>query len=79
MPVGALRRFSQSVRQIRNAIQVIIPPMPQSEEVFAGKRANLAAVVNELHGGTGPELLGVAEVEGDKVSGSGMEAQGESA
>jgi hypothetical protein len=28
---------------------------------------NLAAALNELHGGLGPELLGVAEVEGDKI------------
>jgi hypothetical protein len=38
-----------------------------TEEVYAAKRANLAAVLNELHGGRGPELLGVAEVEGDDV------------
>jgi Endonuclease/Exonuclease/phosphatase family len=38
-----------------------------TEDVYAAKRANLAAVLNELHGGDGPELLGVAEVEGDDV------------
>jgi Endonuclease/Exonuclease/phosphatase family len=38
-----------------------------TDEIYAAKRANLAAVLNELHGGMGPELLGVAEVEGDKV------------
>lgn len=38
-----------------------------TEEVYAAKRANLAAVLNQLHGGAGPELLGVAEVEGDDV------------
>jgi hypothetical protein len=38
-----------------------------TDEVYAAKRANLAAVLNELHGGSGPELLGVAEVEGDDV------------
>jgi hypothetical protein len=38
-----------------------------TEEVYAAKRANLAAVLNELHGGTVPELLGVAEVEGHEV------------
>jgi Endonuclease/Exonuclease/phosphatase family len=38
-----------------------------TDEVYAAKRANLAGVLNELHGGLGPELLGVAEVEGDKV------------
>lgn len=36
-------------------------------QVYAAKRANLAAVLNELHGGQGVELLGVAEVEGDDV------------
>ena len=34
---------------------------------FAAKKANLAAALNELHDGQGPELLGVAEVEGDAV------------
>lgn len=38
-----------------------------TEEAYAAKRANLAAALNELHGGQGPELLGVAEVEGDAV------------
>jgi hypothetical protein len=38
-----------------------------TEEAYAAKRANLAAALNELHGGLGPELLGVAEVEGDQV------------
>jgi endonuclease/exonuclease/phosphatase family protein len=36
-------------------------------EVYAAKVANLAAAINELHGGQGPELFGVAEVEGDRV------------
>jgi hypothetical protein len=36
-----------------------------TDEVYAAKRANLAAMLNELHGGNGPELLRVAEVEGD--------------
>ncbi len=36
-------------------------------EVYAAKIANLAAAINELHGGQGPELFGVAEVEGDHV------------
>lgn len=31
------------------------------------KQANLAGAINELHAGKGPELLGVAEVEGDDV------------
>jgi endonuclease/exonuclease/phosphatase family metal-dependent hydrolase len=38
-----------------------------TEEAYAAKRANLAAALDELHGGEGPELLGVAEVEGDQV------------
>jgi hypothetical protein len=38
-----------------------------TDDVYAAKRAKLASVLNELHGGLGPELLGVAEVEGDKV------------
>jgi Endonuclease/Exonuclease/phosphatase family len=38
-----------------------------TEEAYAAKLANLAAALDELHGGQGPELLGVAEVEGDGV------------
>jgi len=38
-----------------------------TEQAYAAKKANLAAALNELHGGQGPELLGVAEVEGDDV------------
>jgi len=38
-----------------------------TEEAYAAKRDNLAAALVELHGGLGPELLGVAEVEGDAV------------
>lgn len=38
-----------------------------TEEAYAAKRANLAAAIGELHDGQGPELLGVAEVEGDQV------------
>jgi Endonuclease/Exonuclease/phosphatase family len=34
---------------------------------YKAKKQNLAAALNELHGGLGPELLGVAEVEGDQV------------
>ena len=43
------------------------PAQGWTEEAYAAKRANLAAVLDELHGGQGPELLGVAEVEGDQV------------
>src|SRR6266540_696960 len=38
-----------------------------TEQAFKAKKQNLAAALNELHGGQGPELLGVAEVEGDQV------------
>jgi hypothetical protein len=38
-----------------------------TDDVYAAKRANLAAVFNELHGGSGADLFGVAEVEGDHV------------
>jgi Endonuclease/Exonuclease/phosphatase family len=36
-------------------------------QAYKAKKQNLAAALNELHGGLGPELLGVAEVEGDTV------------
>ena len=45
-------------------------------EVYAAKKANLAAAINEFHGGQGPELLGVAEVEGDDVFGELLAAMG---
>lgn len=38
-----------------------------TQAAYLAKKQNLAAVLNELHGGLGPELLGVAEVEGDDV------------
>ena len=38
-----------------------------TQEAYVAKRDNLAAALAELHGGQGPELLGVAEVEGDEV------------
>jgi hypothetical protein len=38
-----------------------------TQELFDAKKANLAGAIDELHGGQGPELLGVAEVEGDDV------------
>jgi endonuclease/exonuclease/phosphatase family metal-dependent hydrolase len=38
-----------------------------TEAAYTAKKRNLAAALNELHGGLGPELLGVAEVEGDEV------------
>jgi Endonuclease/Exonuclease/phosphatase family len=36
-------------------------------QAFKAKKQNLASVLDELHGGLGPELLGVCEVEGDDV------------
>ena len=36
-------------------------------EVYAAKKANLATVLRQIHGGQPPELLGVAEIEGDDV------------
>lgn len=45
-------------------------------EVYAAKRANLANALRELHGGAGPELLGVAEIEGDAVFADLLEAVG---
>jgi Endonuclease/Exonuclease/phosphatase family len=38
-----------------------------NDQAFAAKKANLAAVLGELHAGQGTDLLGVAEVEGDDV------------
>jgi hypothetical protein len=36
-------------------------------EVFAAKKANLALALNGTHGGAGPELLAVAEIEKDSL------------
>jgi hypothetical protein len=38
-----------------------------TQEAYEAKRDNLAAALDGLHRGQGPELLGVAEVEGDEV------------
>lgn len=38
-----------------------------TQEVLDAKIANLAAAIKERHGGRGPELFGVCEVEGDAV------------
>jgi Endonuclease/Exonuclease/phosphatase family len=38
-----------------------------TQEAYEAKRDNLAAALAGLHGGEGPELLGVAEIEGDEV------------
>ena len=45
----------------------VTPAAGWTDEAYAAKVANLAAALDELHGGQGPELLGVAEVEGDEV------------
>jgi hypothetical protein len=38
-----------------------------TEQAYAAKKKNLAGALDELFDGQGPELLGVAEVEGDHV------------
>ncbi len=38
-----------------------------TEEVFEAKKANLAQALSATHGGAGPELLVVAEIEKDKL------------
>lgn len=43
------------------------PEKGWTEAAYAAKKQNLAGVLTELFGGQGPELLGVAEVEGDDV------------
>jgi Endonuclease/Exonuclease/phosphatase family len=43
------------------------PAAGWTSAAYKAKKQNLAAALNELHGGLGPELLGVAEVEGDDV------------
>jgi hypothetical protein len=47
-----------------------------TEAAYAAKRANLAAALDELHSGQGPELLGVAEIEGDEVFGELLDEMG---
>jgi endonuclease/exonuclease/phosphatase family metal-dependent hydrolase len=44
--------------------------------VLEAKLANLAVAINEFHGGQGPELFGVAEVEGDAVFQALLDAVG---
>lgn len=43
------------------------PEKGWTKEAYKAKKQNLAHALNQLHGGQGPELLGVAEVEGDDV------------
>lgn len=43
------------------------PEQGWTEEVFAAKVANLAEVIRQTHGGAGPDLLGLAEVENKAV------------
>lgn len=38
-----------------------------TQDVFEAKKANLAQALNAVHGGSGPELLAVAEIEKDKL------------
>jgi hypothetical protein len=38
-----------------------------TSDVFEAKKQNLAAALNALHGGQGPELLAVAEIEKDEL------------
>ena len=47
-----------------------------TEEVFEAKKANLAAALNALHDGKGPELLAVAEIEKDALLADLIEAMG---
>jgi hypothetical protein len=54
------------------------PAAGWTNKAYAAKKANLAAVLNELHDGQGPELLGVAEVEGDDVFAELLEETGNS-
>lgn len=45
-------------------------------DVFAGKKANLAAALAALHDGAGPDLLAVAEIEKDGLLAELVEATG---
>jgi endonuclease/exonuclease/phosphatase family metal-dependent hydrolase len=45
-------------------------------DVLDAKLANLAKAIGELHGGQGPELFGVAEVEGDALFGQLLDRVG---
>jgi endonuclease/exonuclease/phosphatase family metal-dependent hydrolase len=49
-----------------------------TQAVFEAKRANLAAALNATHGGAGPELLAVAEIEKDSLLASLIDAMGNS-
>ena len=43
------------------------PEQGWTEEVFAIKMANLATIIKQMHGGAGPDLLGLCEVENREV------------
>jgi hypothetical protein len=43
------------------------PEQGWTEEVFATKVANLAKIIKRMHGGQGPDLLGLCEVENPSV------------
>ena len=38
-----------------------------TDEVFAVKVKNVASIIRQMHGGAGPDLLGLAEVENKGV------------
>jgi hypothetical protein len=44
-----------------------IPEQGWTEEVFAIKVANLATIIKQMHGGAGPDLLALCEVETREV------------
>src|SRR5919198_2310627 len=48
-----------------------------TQDVVDAKIANLAGAINEFHRGQGPELFGVAEVEGDAVFQQLLDAVGD--
>ncbi|MFN7678739.1 MAG: endonuclease/exonuclease/phosphatase family protein [Cyanobacteriota bacterium] len=52
------------------------PEQGWTEEVFAIKVANLAKIIKQMHGGQGPDLLGLCEVENQDVVERLMEAIG---
>jgi len=47
-----------------------------TQAVFEAKKANLAAALNATHGGAGPELLAVAEIEKDSLLEQLIDAMG---
>lgn len=43
------------------------PEQGWTDEVFDIKVANIASIIRQMHGGTGPDLLGLCEVENKEV------------